>query len=431
MTGTTQGIPYAYDGYVVPGYVVTHVSEPIRTYAMFGKTTRVFPFPPNWASPVVETLEWKTDILKSFNGTEQRRALRTRPRRGFEYQMLMHGQTASLFEAYVWGWHNRHWALPVWTDVGKLTSDTIAGQNVLGVDTATLGFRVNDFAILYLTPTIYEVIEIQAMTENSLTAKKNLSANWPAGSRIYPLILAHLKGSVSTARHTSSAMEAGNVTFETSPDNAYDHIPEGAPSTMYDGIEVVMVKPNWKAAISNEFTREFSTVDTGVGPIGYFPTETVSRIVKPFSWLLKKRSDIIEFRKLVGRLRGQAKTCWMPSWHDDFKVAGPNTYDQSVLTIEGTWFQQLVGSDTSRDRLVIHLPDGSTVFRRVLGGSPNYLDGTTQLQLDSSIGTTISRDDNVRVSFLMRCRLASDKVVIPWVTDTVSNPQTTFTTVKL
>ena len=47
-------------------------------------------FPPNWNSPIKETLEWLTDVLQSPSGAEQRRALRLAPRRSFTFEVLVH-----------------------------------------------------------------------------------------------------------------------------------------------------------------------------------------------------------------------------------------------------------------------------------------------------------------------------------------------------
>jgi hypothetical protein len=38
---------------------------------------------------VLERMSWLTDVLPSFNGAEQRRALRAAPRRSFEFDVMM------------------------------------------------------------------------------------------------------------------------------------------------------------------------------------------------------------------------------------------------------------------------------------------------------------------------------------------------------
>lgn len=406
-------------------------SSQILTYTMFGKSARVFPFPPNWKTPVIENLEWKTDVLRSRNGLEQRRALRENPRRGFEYGMLLAGEHISMFEAYLWGWQDKHFALPVWTDAGKLTASASGAQSVLQLQTDTLGFRNGDFAIVYGGLKQYEAVQVQSLSATQITTVSPLGATWPAGTKVYPLILAHLVDAVMHDRLTSRVGQAGSVLFNSSADSAYSAIPGAAAGSLYDGIELITQSPDWKSAIQNEFTRRFDVVDADVGPVGYYQTEPTSRVTRPFQWLLKTRSQIVDFRNLMGRLSGQSKSCWMPSWHEDFEVSASNSADQTKLTVKGTWFHTLVGVDISRDRLAIRLPNGTSLYRRIVSTLPDYVNDTTSLQLDSTLGTIVSGNDNTRVSLLLRCRLASDKVVIPWLTDTIANPQTTFTTIKM
>lgn len=49
---------------------------------------KLWPVPPDWSSPVIERLTWLTDVLTAHNQSEQRRGLRGRPVRSFEYSFL-------------------------------------------------------------------------------------------------------------------------------------------------------------------------------------------------------------------------------------------------------------------------------------------------------------------------------------------------------
>lgn len=424
-----SGKKYVAAGYVASGYAVVTGNNYVLNYTMYGKPARVFPFPPNWASPVNESIEWKTEVLRSRDGTEQRRQLRVIPRRGFEYSMFVCAELAGMLEALLWGWQHRHFALPVWTERGNLGVDTPTGETELLLDTAALGF--DRYAIIYLNHKNFEVVEIDEAQSDRLVLVDPTTSDWAAGTRVYPLVLGHLGTSVQTSRLTSAVLQMGTISFQCVGDDTIPNLPTGTPAAMYDGYEVITHKPNWRENITNEFTRLFDVVDAGVGPVGYFTTETTSRIVRPFQWFLKNRTEITKFREIVGRLAGQAKTCWIPSWHDDFEVAASNAADQTRLTVRGTWFPSFVGVDTSRDRIMVTLPNGNVVYRRIVSMAPNFSNDTTQLQLDSTLGTTVSGADNIRVRLLLRCRLATDKVVIPWRTDAFAEPQTTFTTVKI
>ena len=404
--------------------------QPILNYTMYGKQVKVFPFRPNWKSPVVETLEWKTDVLRSFSGTEQRRKVRQVPRRSFEYSMLVSGEMSSMLESYLWNWQHRHFALPVWTDVGKLTTGVIAGQTTMMVNTVNLSFQAGDYCILISNPKTFEVLQISSVLADRIISTSGAAFSWSSGTKVYPLVVAHLATSLQTTRHSSVVTSIAQVVFTCAPENTDPWLPTGVAPVMYDGYEVVTHRQNWKSVVTSDFSRLFDTVDSGVGAVGYFDRESVSRIVKQLSWTLKTRNDIVEFRKFISRMSGQLKTCWLPSWNDDFKLSSGNAGDQIHLNVKGIWFNGLGGVDINRDRLSIALPNGQTVYKKIVGMFPNYSADTTQLQLDSVLGTTVSVNDNITLRLLMKNRFATDKIVIPWQTDGVATPSTSFITVK-
>lgn len=422
---------YVRDGYVVPDYVIEVTVEPIRVYTMYGKEARVWPFPPNWSTPVSESLEWKTDILRAFSGGEQRRGLRAVPRRSFEFGMLLTGQQASLLEAYLWGWQHKHFALPVWTDRTTLLADVESGSTTLPLNTDLLGFRAGDYALIYDNTRRFEVVKVSAVSQSALDIDGLTDWDWAAGTHVYPLLLTHMRETVSPTRHTGSTVAVSSVSFQGSGDTAYPNLPSANAPVMYDGYEVITAAPNWRDPIQNDFTRVFDTVDAEVGPIGYYTTEKAPRITRSLVWALTSREAIVAFRGLAARLQGQLKTAWVPSWHDDFIVASSNADDRTRLRIQGAWFAELVGADASRNRIAVILPGGTTLYRKILSAAPDYLDDTAVLQLDSTLGTTVNVGDNTRVRLLLLCRLATDKIVIPWLTNSVAEPQTAFTTVKL
>lgn len=404
--------------------------QPIINYTLYGKQVKVFPFQPNWKTPVTETLEWKTDVLRSFSGTEQRRQVRQMPRRSFEYSMLISGEMSSMLESYLWNWQHRHFALPVWTDIGKLTTGVTAGQTTMMVNTVNLSFQAGDYFILIANPKTFEVLQVGSVLADRVISTGGAAFSWPAGTKVYPLVVAHLATSLQTTRHTSSVTSVSPIQFTCAPENTDPYLPTGVAPVMYDGYEVVTHRQNWKSVVTSDFSRLFDTVDSGVGAVGYFDRESVSRIVKQLSWTLKTRNDIVEFRKFISRMSGQLKTCWLPSWNDDFKLSSGNAGDQIHLNVKGIWFNGLGGVDINRDRLSIALPNGQTVYKKIVGMFPNYSADTTQLQLDSVLGTTVSVNDNITLRLLMKNRFATDKIVIPWQTDGVATPSTSFITVK-
>jgi hypothetical protein len=409
-------------------YQFVFASGDVAQLDITGQRLIVFPFKPNWESAVTETLEWKTNVLKSYDDSEQRRKLRNKPRRGFEYKFLVKNDAAKLLENMLIGWQSRDFAVPVWMDRGQLTDTAAIGEMTIKLDTTNIGFENGTMALLYNGYDNYEAVTISSFTESQVNISFPLQKTWHIGSMVYPIVVGHLPTSISLMRHTDTVI-TGQAAFSTNPDITPNNLPVAAAPFTYDGLEVITKQPNWKNGLDNEFLREFYTVDFTVGVRRHIDKHDTTRITRPFGWLLKNKAEIMGFRKLIQRLQGQLKTCWIPSWHNDFKVVDVTPAGALALFIGGTEFYKLVGVNTSRDRIMITLHTGEVYYRKITGMT--IVTQGTQLAVDSVFPIQIDPENVKTVHILLRCRMASDKVEIPWRTESIADPTITFTTVKL
>lgn len=391
-----------------------------------GRRVVVFPFGPNWSSGVTESLEWRTDVLRAFDGSEQRRSLRTKARRSLEYRTQLYGKNAQVFENLLWGWQNRLYAVPVWSDKPRLIGDQLGGDTVLSLPTDTYSFAAGGLAIVFADPDDYEVVEIDSVTSGAVTLTRPLERSWPQNTLVYPAVLGHLPTAVPTQRLTGSVLQA-TMSFITSPVETDPYTPDAAAPTTYEGLDVLTRQPNWVRSLDNTFDYKFDVMDQITGAINWDPTEDFPRILRKYSWLLRDRDQILAFRQLLGRLRGQAKTLWIPSWHLDFNVVADIGSADGAISVTNNLFEQLVGLDPARNRICLRTEDGQTFYRALTGVS--RVGDELRLAIDQPIGVSVPLSNVRALHLLMRNRLATDKVDIQWRSDEVAVVETTFTTV--
>lgn len=416
------------DGPPVIDAILTWVVGGIKYMARItGRRVVVWPFGPSWDSPLTESLQWLTNILRSFDGSEQRRSLRTKPRRTFSYQFKTAREQSARMENLLWGWQNRTYALPVWTDKTKLQQVTEAGATALQVVTSTFSFTTSNLAVIYGGPSLMEVVEVESIQPNALSLVRPTQLRWPKGAVVMPVVLGHLPTAVALMRLTSQAV-VGSLTFTTNPTDTTGYIPAGTPDVVYDGLEVIMRQPNWVNGLDNTFEYLFDTLDQQTGPITWDTTEDTPRITRRYSWLLRNRTQVRDFRSMLGRLHGMQKTIRVPTWHDDFKITQLiGVADLSIHVAEND-FRLMVGSDLARDRIMVRLTDGTTFFRRITGVSAD--DQGPILIIDEPFNREIQVNEVKAIHLVMKSRLATDQVDIVWRTDRVATVDTTFITVK-
>lgn len=395
--------------------------------AVTGRRVVVWPFGPNWNAEVTEILEWLTNILRSFDGSEQRRSIRTKARRTFSYTFQTARHESARAENLLWGWQNRIYALPVWTDKSKLDDDQVQGDTVISLPTETYCFTAGGLAAFFADASNIEVAEIDTVNPGNLVLKHPLENNWPEGTTVMPVVLGHLPTSVPLVRRSSQAL-VGVLTFTCDPVSVDPFTPDAVPQVTYDGLEVLQRQPNWGESLSNDFQYQFDTVDQTTGAIGWDQTEEFPRIQRTYPWLLNGRQQILGFRQLLGRLRGQAKTLYVPTWHDDFVVTRPIGAADVGISVLDNEFRQMVGVDPMRDRVMIRLKDGTNFYRRIVGIST---DGAyTILTIDAPLNREVPLGQVKTVHLLMRSRLAADSITLSWRSGRVAVVNTSFITVK-
>lgn len=397
------------------------------TTNIIGRRIVVWPFPPNWSDPVDESLEFLTDIVTAYAGDEQRRALRSKPRRTIEYTSLLKKEDAAISSNLLWGWQNRSFALPLWFDKTWLTAAATAGNIVLTLDTTSRGFFAGGLILLYASSTDYEAIQMDSFTSSTITLSKGLEQSWPLNTKVFPMNIVRVPRNVSAQRLTSGVLQLSSI-FNCDPVQTDPYLPVVAAPVTHNGIEVVLRRPNYAQAIEVQSDFEYETVDFLLGNVYSSPTETNAKIGRRFQWILKSSAEIRDFRALLGRLKGRAKAVYMPTWFDDFELYATEAIGALSIRVKNNEFHKMVGADPALNTLMILMSDRSVMIRTIDSTST---DGTnTTLGLTTAITANLNSATVQRLSLVHLARMTTDRAVIRWLTDGRATIEANFTLVK-
>lgn len=158
---------------------------------------RVWAWEPNGG--MTETLEWKTDITTGVSGAEQRVCTRRHPRQSFDatcrFKTAFDQSNALLAisagQSLVWGW-------PCWHEMQRITSNVSAGDTTIAVDTSTADYRDSDYALLWVSATVFEVLEVSTVGTSSISLSTEVASDFAAGrTLIMPLRRANISPSTA------------------------------------------------------------------------------------------------------------------------------------------------------------------------------------------------------------------------------------------
>lgn len=396
-------------------YVFSFPSEnPILS--VIGRRVVVFAFPPNWAEPVVESLEWLTDVMLTHGGIEQRAGLRGTPRRALEYALTtLDRQQTNVLETVLLGWQSRLFAVPVWTDVQTLEVDVTMDSTVIACNTDGFEFTENGLALLWDGANAYESVEVAAPVAGFLLLKAGTLHTWKAGTRLYPIRLGRLQARQSLDRHTAHHV-GGKVQFSLD-----DHPGVVADDTgpVYEGYRVYAGRNNWREPVETEMVRQIEDLDYQTGKFWRDDLSGLAAILKSWQWTLGSRAEIVAFRAWLHARGGRLNPFWSISQAIDMEVVAAVGAADTAITVRNIGYHRFIAGRVDRRHIAIRTVAGTTYYRRITASSE--VDAASEtLAIDSAIGVLLQPADIASVRFMHLTRLEGDAVEIEWHTPAVA-----------
>ena len=368
-----------------------------------------------WRSGFLERLEWLTDVSIARDGSEQRVALRAQPRRSFEFDVLEYGNRGAL-DLLLNAWQSRVYAVPVWTDKSRLSAPLSAGATSIATSTTDLDYHTGGLVVVGNTAGATEALEILSLTESSLTLKRPVIGNWPAGAWIAPARLARLPASQTVTRPTA-AMSQAKLRFDL--EDLVLPVTAASSPVQYRGYDTLLHYPNRVEDVTVEYQRLTDVLDYQTGtPI---VTDAPNRpfIVRQYEFLLVDRSDITTIRRWLLARGGRQVPVWVPTWERGLGVAAAFTSDATEILVESRGFSTYYAAMPGRQDIAFLHNDGSWTLRQI--SAFEYVDGIVErMRLNASLGRAGMAEDFKIVCFLELARLDSDAIEIFFETDKIA-----------
>lgn len=367
---------------------------------------------PNWESNFVETFEYKTNILTSYNKKEQRRSLLSQPRRKFRYNALIQGEVLMQLRNKLHGWHNRAFMLPLWYQMGKLVSGGQVGSTQIEVAESKYDFVAGASICIWQDYNQNELFEIVSVSGTTLTLNAPIAHNFVAGAKVFPCLTVRMSDqqSITNATNTVAHME-----FELTADQATIKLPMPTRpvEAEYKGVEVLERKPNWAKDVSDELQAAVNVVDYSYGIQQWFAKESPSLATRKQTYLLRNYDDILWWKAFIHRQLGALKSFYVPSWTKDLVKVGDYIAGSTYLDVRDDNLSTIVAG--SGERKILRIVAENVIYYLTVTAI-KAINGVARLELETPINVTIFEQQFTQLSFMQRCRLASDEVAFNYVT---------------
>jgi len=126
------------------------------------------------SSPLVERLEWLTDVNALYDGSEERKKLRSKPRQVYSYKVPIGPDSLAAFNHAASGAIRLKWAVPIWTE-SQSVGNISGAQTVISCDTLYRSLRPG-LALLRNGAGDWQLVRIESVTSTSVTLSSGATA---------------------------------------------------------------------------------------------------------------------------------------------------------------------------------------------------------------------------------------------------------------
>lgn len=411
-------------------FTSTQVDLPITGFRVLPPPSLLWPYPVNWTSPFTVTYDFLTDIITSRRGVEQRRSVRSAPRRRVTFQNVVKPSQLAGFRKLISRRTKDTFLIPDHPHFVKTTLP--ATDSITAVLDEVPYWIAPDQFVIFKNGDFSEQRLVRSVNGLEVTFWTSGGRTWPAGTRVHPAMVCDMEDSVSANLLTKTVHTLASV-FNVLPgsDTPEDY---GVAESTFDGRELFDLRHNWSGNQSVTFVRPSEEVDLGYGVRRrFFPNPTpVQRLQYAYSFRSAQAADVL--RKFFGRMRGRQGEFYMPTYEPDLIPQLdllPNV-DTQYLRTEGTEDFLTYKDNLSRRAIMVALKDGTRIYRVVesIEVVDDFLSTGTQFNVRGQWPDTILVEDIDYISWVPLWRFSSDTYEERWLSSAACQVAVTVETVE-
>ena len=350
-------------------------------------------------APMRETVAYLTDVIDSFNGTEDRHQLRSAPRVRLQYTIPQQAWDRAHAYNTERGALREKWAVPLWSQT-QLVGAITAGATSIVCNTTLYDLRAASLALLYQSNSLWQVVEVSAVGSGSITVS---AAQAFTNAVLVPLRLGYIAGNVQRTGNGHNAM--AQVAFDLD-DNIEITAAEPTQYLSNDIYfdEVLMPSESYESSLE----RREENADYDLGAVARSTPWTYARGVMNYVRQMTTPEEVLAFRQFLARRAGKYRAFWAPTYEVDLRLTNTGTITTLIT------FQKDSYNDWATDRTHVAFEDDQgTWYARALSNIVIASSTTLQATLSSALNLPASRIR--RVSYLGLKRLSGDSVELEWI----------------
>ncbi|MGF1660628.1 MAG: hypothetical protein ACFCUS_14490 [Rubrimonas sp.] len=348
---------------------------------------------------IVETLEWRTDVLQT-RAAEQRIALRLRPRVILTLRHRLDGPGLARAAALARAGFAEQWHVPLWHHAAR-PAVTLGSGDVAIALAATEDFAGAEHAALAVDGGEAALVALAAIEPDRLVLAERLGAALPAASvaaariAVAPVCRGVFAAALDIARRRQgNATATATFLLPDSPGLPSPDLPDAETPTWLG--RPVLVDPSViRQPLATTLRQAVEYVDNGFGPVVVEPLRDLVARGETITLRAHGPAARARLRRWLLDLRGRQASLWLPSWGRELRLTAPMSAGATLMRVEPLG----AAEDWAGRSIVIETP-GGLVFRSVTAAITEA--GEHLLSLSASVGEPLGVETPVHLMTLVR-----------------------------
>lgn len=415
LSGITSGTLYSFTStpYVVSlsqtGGVIEYRasfdfgSGSAYSFSLTASMALVMPERIDWSTQPEMSIQYLTEVIEAFDGTEQRIALRDTPRLSLSYMYSMTDEQQYRFDNKL-STSSGNMLVPLWPLQCQLSREVSAGDASVDLETINAHVMASD-TLLISEGDESEIVSVESVIGMTITlstlAKKTFSTN----AVVLPTRIAY-PADESNATSLLRGFDQHTITYDL--DETKIQKPTPVDDFEYlNSRPVFPFRPDRSKDITTQYNRRRETLEPLIGARSIFDRakSTVKIIDQTFTFFSEaERQRFEDFAELMNGAQGEF---YLEGHGQAFELSEDIVVLTYKFKIQSSGYTNFANSKSHAPIAAIKLYNGTTIYRTILNASGNP-DGTETITTKEST-TNLKISDIETIVPLYLARFDSDE----------------------
>lgn len=356
------------------------------SFSLKASMALVMPERIDWSTQPEMSIQYLTEVIESFDGTEQRIALRDTPRCSLSYMYSMTDGQQYLFDNKIVT-STGSMIVPLWPLQCQLSRAVSAGDTSVALETINAHVMASD-TLLISEGDESEIVSVESVAERVVTLASMAKKTFSTSAVVIPARIA-FPSDESNSTSLLRVFDQHSITYDLDE----THIQKPAPVDDFERLNarpIFPFRPDRSKDVTTQYNRLRETLDPLIGARSIYDRArgTVKVLGQTFTFFSEaERQRFEDFAELMTGAQGEF---YIEGPGQAFELSEDIVVPTYEIRIKNSGYTNFANSNSLAPIAAIKLYDGTTIYRTILSatGNPGGTETITTKELTNNLKTS-------------------------------------------